>query len=156
MKRKCKGNHKPEQRCQTCAPVSTFNYKVDYTCPNHKPYPEGMCNKCLPSAVVLKRQTFRHVDYVSFMNFEEMQGFIGHWQQSGLMEQRVAYLYGYYSSDPNIPEGVRVNIEAIYEPPQIGEFNGVQALEDPNQRIVDTIASGLTLECVGWMFTSLN
>jgi len=41
------------------------------------------------------------------------------------MEQRVALLYGYYSEDPNYPEGVRVNVEVIYEPPQIGEFNGV-------------------------------
>jgi hypothetical protein len=32
------------------------------------------------------------------------------------MEQRRAWLYGYYSEDPNYPEGVRVNIEAIYEP----------------------------------------
>lgn len=37
----------------------------------------------------------------------------------------MAYLYGYYSEDPNYPEGVRVNIEAIYEPPQMGEFSGV-------------------------------
>lgn len=68
----------------------------------------------------------------------------------------MAYLYGYYSEDPNYPEGVRVNVEAIYEPPQIGEFNGVTELDDPDKRIVDTIASGLSLECVGWMFTSMN
>lgn len=29
-------------------------------------------------------------------------------------------------------------------------------MEDPAKRIVDTIANGLTLELVGWMFTSLN
>ena len=28
----------------------------------------------------------------------------------------MAWLYGYYSEDPNYPEGVRVNIEALYEP----------------------------------------
>jgi nuclear protein localization family protein 4 len=85
-----------------------------------------MCNKCLPAAVVLKRQTYRHVDYVSFMNFTEMSSFVNFWQQSsGCMEQRMAWLYGYYSEDPNYPEGVRVNIEAIYEPLQAGEINGV-------------------------------
>lgn len=115
-----------------------------------------MCNKCLPPAVVLKRQTYRHLDYVSFMNVREMQSFIGHWQRLGLGEQRMAYLYGYYSEDPNFPEGVRVNVEAIYEPPQIGEFSGFQELEDPDKRIVDTIANGLSLECVGWIFTSIN
>jgi hypothetical protein len=37
----------------------------------------------------------------------------------------MGYLYGYYSEDPNFPDGVRVNVEAIYEPPQIGESAGV-------------------------------
>lgn len=115
----------------------TFSYKVKPNCPNHKPFPQGMCNKCLPPAVVLKRQTYRHIDFVSFMNYRELGGFVGYWQQSGLMEQRIAFLYGYYSEDPNYPEGVRVNVEAIYEPPQIGEFSGVQELEDPSKRAVD-------------------
>ncbi len=68
----------------------------------------------------------------------------------------MAWLYGYYSEDPNFPEGVRVNIEALYEPKQVGEMNGVEPLEDPNQRRVDTIAEALSLERVGWIFTSIN
>lgn len=117
LKSKCKGKHQPDQKCQNCVPFSQFSYKVNYKCPNHKPFPEGMCNKCLPPAVILKRQSYRHVDYVSFMNFTEMSSFVNYWQQSsGCMEQRMAWLYGYYSEDPNYPEGVRVNIEAIYEP----------------------------------------
>jgi nuclear protein localization family protein 4 len=68
----------------------------------------------------------------------------------------MAWLYGYYSEDPNYPEGVRVNIEAVYEPPQIGEINGVQELDDPLQNKVDMIAEALTLEKVGWIFTSIN
>ena len=72
------------------------------------------------------------------------------------MEQRMAWLYGYYSEDPTYPEGVRVNIEAIYEPPQVGEINGVQPLDDPYQVKVDMIAGALTLEKVGWIFTSIN
>lgn len=68
----------------------------------------------------------------------------------------MAYLYGYYSEDPNYPEGVRINVEAIYEPPQIGEINGVEPLEDPNQTKVDMIAEALTFEKVGWIFTTIN
>lgn len=68
----------------------------------------------------------------------------------------MAWLYGYYSEDPTYPEGVRVNIEAIYEPPQVGEINGVQSLDDPYQVKVDMLASALTLEKVGWIFTSIN
>jgi nuclear protein localization family protein 4 len=55
----------------------------------------------------------------------------------------MAWLYGYYSEDPNYPEGVRVNVEAMYEPPQIGEINGVENLEDPNAVKVDMIAESL-------------
>lgn len=55
----------------------------------------------------------------------------------------MGWLYGYYSEDPNFPDGVRVNIEAIYEPPQIGELRGVQVLDDPFRPTVDIIASAL-------------
>lgn len=68
----------------------------------------------------------------------------------------MAWLYGYYSEDPNYPEGVRVNVEVVYEPPQIGEINGVESLDDPMQSKVDMIAESLSLEKVGWIFTSIN
>lgn len=55
----------------------------------------------------------------------------------------MAWLYGYYSEDPNYPNGVRVNVEALYEPPQIGEINGVEPLEDKQQSRVDMIAESL-------------
>jgi nuclear protein localization protein 4 homolog len=54
------------------------------------------------------------------MNFTELQKFVQKWQNTGCGEQMMAYLFGYYSEDPNYPEGVRCNIEAIYEPPQVG------------------------------------
>ena len=68
----------------------------------------------------------------------------------------MGYLYGYYSEDPNFPDGVRVNCEAIYEPPQIGEQNGCQALDDPFRTKADMIAEALSLERVGHVFTTLN
>lgn len=68
----------------------------------------------------------------------------------------MGWLYGYYSEDPNFPDGVRVNIEAIYEPPQIGEQNGVQPLEDAYRGQADMIAEALCLERVGIIVTTLN
>lgn len=68
----------------------------------------------------------------------------------------MGWLYGYYSEDPNFPEGVRVNVEAVYEPRQQGEINGVIPLDDPLQAKVDMVAEALTLEKVGWTFTSIN
>ena len=49
----------------------------------------------------------------------------------------MAWLYGYYSEDPNFPDGVRVNVEALYEPPQIGEMKSVLPLEDPYRPLAD-------------------
>jgi hypothetical protein len=45
----------------------------------------------------------------------------------------MAYLYGYYSEDPNYPEGVRCNIEAIYEPPQVNGLQGAIELQDESR-----------------------
>jgi nuclear protein localization family protein 4 len=66
----------------------------------------------------------------------------------------MGYLYGYFSTDPTYPEGVRCNIEAVYDPPQIGDQHGVQELDDPNIHKADMIASALGLERVGQIFTS--
>lgn len=83
------------------------------------------------------------------MNFKELEKFIGHWQRGSCLEQRTGHLYGYYSEDPNYPEGVRVNIEFIYDPPQISEVGGFIELDDPNLGKVDLIAGALNLERVG-------
>ena len=155
-RKKCAKSHPSNAKCQNCTFVNSVSYKVDYTCKNHKPYPLGMCNKCVPPAVILNRQIFRHVDYVSFMNYPELSKFVAHWQRQGCLEQRMGYLYGYYSEDPTYPNGVRVNIEALYEPPQIGEINGVQELDDPSRHKVDSIASALGLERVGHIFTKID
>jgi nuclear protein localization family protein 4 len=68
----------------------------------------------------------------------------------------MGWLYGYYSEDPNFPDGVRVNVEAIYEPPQVGEMKGVQPLEDPYRVLADRVAGGLGLERIGVIVTTLN
>ena len=120
---------------------------------NHKPYPLGMCNKCIPPGISLNRQVYRHVDYVSFMNNEELQKFVGNWKS---IEQRCGWLYGWYAEDPNYKDGVRCIVEAIYEPPQLGEINGFQLLEDKFRRSVDRVAANLGFERIGWIFTSLN
>ena len=73
---------------------------------------------------------------------------------SGCTQQRMGWLLGYYSEDPNYPDGVRVNVEALYEPPQFGDFHSFTLLEDENQGYVDMLCEALTLEKVGFVFTS--
>jgi len=68
------------------------------------------------------------------------------------MKQKMGYLFGYYAEDPNYPDGVRAVVEFIYEPPQIGDFNSVEPLEDKDdkdRKLVDRIAKNLTFELLG-------
>jgi nuclear protein localization family protein 4 len=68
----------------------------------------------------------------------------------------MTHLYGYYSEDPNYPEGIRCNVEALYDPPQVGDTSNIMELPDPKRHIVDMIAAALGLEHVGMMFTKLD
>lgn len=40
---KCKDKHLPHQKCQDCTFEKDISYKVKYDCPDHKPFPLGMC-----------------------------------------------------------------------------------------------------------------
>ena len=68
----------------------------------------------------------------------------------------MGFLFGYYAEDPNYKNGVRAIVEAIYEPPQKGSVGGFELLMDPFEREVSLIASGLGLEKIGWIFTTIN
>ena len=153
--KRCAKTHPKGQKCQNCT-FTEQRYTLDKSCKRHAPYPAGRCQRCIPETVVLKRQNFRHLDYVSFMNFKELEKLVNYWKRQGCLEQRVAYLYGYYSEDPNYPEGVRVNIEAIYDPPQISEMNGFYELEDQHRLKADMIAESLGLELVGQIITKID
>lgn len=155
-KEKCKGTHDAETKCHNCLPPQELSFKMKPDCKFHRPYPEGLCPKCMPPSVILNRQIYRHVDYVSFFNFEELNLFVQEWQKGFCMKQRMGYLFGYFAKDPNYPDGVRAIVEALYEPPQLGDGTSVEALEDKDSEIVDRVAKGLTLECIGWIFTTIS
>jgi hypothetical protein len=66
-------------------------------------------------------------------------------------------LYGYYAEDPHYKGGIRVIVEAIYEPDQIGTYNDFTIKERAeNAHKADMIANGLSLERVGWIYTETN
>ena len=154
LRKKCKDTHPPTSKCQNCLPPQEFSYKIKPGCPNHKPFPEGICNKCMPQTAVISRQKFRHIDYVSFVNKEELQQFYMIWNRNNYLVQQMAYLYGYYSEDPTYPDGVRVNVEALYMPKQKGNKDSFILEKDENQEAADKIAETLSLEKVGCIFTS--
>lgn len=155
-KEKCKGTHELTSICINCMPPSQVEYKMKPNCPNHPPYPDGVCNKCMPPNVFLNRQVYRHVDYVSFMNSEEIELFLQSWIKGFYQKQKMGYLFGYYAEDPNYPNGVRAIVEALYEPPQIGDETSVEPQRDSDIDLIDQIANSLGFECIGWIFTSLK
>ena len=153
-KQQCKGTHESSSVCINCMPPAQLSYTKKKNCPNHPP--EMCCNKCMPPNAILNRQTYRHVDYVSFMNKEELDQFLQPWIKSFFEKQRMAYLFGYYAKDPNYKDGVRAVVETLYEPPQIGDQSSVVPQMDKDIPLIDRLTKDLSLECVGWIFTTLK
>lgn len=128
-KAKCKGTHGDTGKCNNCTPPLDIVYKMDVNCRNHEPYPKGLCVKCMPPAVVLSRQPYRHVDYVSFMNSEDLQSFVQTWQKKDCLIQQVGFLFGYFAEDPNYSNGIRAVVEYLYIPPQKGDHDSSIVLQ---------------------------
>ena len=153
-KQQCKGTHESSSVCINCMPPSQLSYLKKKFCPNH---PQEMCcNKCMPPNAILNRQTYRHVDYVSFMNKEELDQFLNPWIKGFFETQRMAYLFGYYAKDPNYKDGVRAVVETLYMPPQYGDRTSVIPSPDQDVFVIDRLSKDLSLECVGWIFTTLK
>lgn len=56
---KCKGIHESTSKCENCLPPAELVYKMKQGCPNHLPYPKGLCNQCQPPNAILNRQIYR-------------------------------------------------------------------------------------------------
>ncbi|XP_031575290.1 nuclear protein localization protein 4 homolog [Actinia tenebrosa] len=148
LKRLCHGTDKGK-----FAVVEDISCKIKPGCTEHPPWPGGICTKCQPSAITLKRQEYRHVDNILFENPLIVEPFLDYWRKTG--NQRIGILIGRYEHHKEVPLGIRAVVAAIYEPPQECTPDSVELLADPNNDTVQKVAADLGLQFVGWIFTDL-
>lgn len=137
------------------APLKEPDFSIDLNCHNgHSPYPNGICSKCQPAPITLQQQAFRMVDHVEFADHSVLNDFIDAWRQTGM--QRYGIFYGRYEPYDKVPLGIKAVVEAIYEPPQACELDGITILEWKDQEAVDATAKAMGLYQVGAVFTDLT
>ncbi|QID84345.1 nuclear protein localization protein 4 [Saccharomyces pastorianus] len=150
--------NKKENGSSYIAPLSEPDFRINKHCNNgHEPWPRGICSKCQPSAITLQQQEFRMVDHVEFQKSELINEFIQAWRCTGM--QRFGYMYGSYAKYDNTPLGIKAVVEAIYEPPQHDEQDGLtmdveQVKEEMLQ--IDLQAQEMGLSRIGLIFTDLS
>ncbi|CAD6957303.1 unnamed protein product [Tilletia laevis] len=170
-------------------PLDPASYQVQIPCPSgsHPAWPAGICTKCQPSAITLLRQNYRMVDHVEFASASLVENLLGFWRKTG--QQRFGFLLGRYEpytvtneatevaaggagatgkKIAGVPLGIKAVVEAIHEPPQEGDIDGltlgipwddqarVEALAKKCVVQAEGFAKGLGCEFLGMIYTDLT
>jgi nuclear protein localization family protein 4 len=150
----CRHTKAPGIYCQNCRPLTEDSYTAK-KCDRHEPWPKGVCSYCKPDAIRLTRQEYRHVDHVVIENPQVLGSLIQAWRDTG--SQRCGFLFGRYEPHKDIPLGIKVVVEALYEPPQVNSPQGLQLKEDAAEEArVVAHAKALGLVMVGFAWTAIE
>ncbi|KAG8770796.1 nuclear protein localization protein 4, partial [Serendipita sp. 398] len=150
-------------------PLQPESYQVKVPCPtaSHPSFPKGICTSCQPAAITLQPQPFRMVDHVEFASKQVVDRFIDGWRKAGV--QRYGFLIGRYEPYTEVPMGIKAVVEAIHEPMQQGEVDGLTvALPWEDEKRISELGSWCyhdtdmqkagrgNLQVIGQIFTDLT
>src|SRR3569833_2980439 len=112
-----------------------------------------MCSKCQPGAISLQPQSFRMVDHDEFATPAIIDTFLNSWRPRG--RPRAGSPPGRPPAPAAAPLGIKAVVEAIYEPPQVDEVDGVSLNPWENKQKINGVAKHCGLELVGVIWTDL-
>lgn len=95
------------------------------------------------------------VDHVEFASPDIIDRLLNFWRRTG--QQRFGWLLGKYEAYEEVPMGVKAVVEAIHEPPQEGDLDGLRlGLPWEDESKMESLAGMCGLRVVGMIYTDLT